>query len=71
VSTRLEISHKSRTGKSGVPSIYEGFGAIEWLAGVGFLVKGVLYMVIARPIQARRANAYFCFSTTTRPAAFR
>jgi len=23
-----------------------GFGAIEWLARVGFLVKGVLYMVI-------------------------
>ena len=23
-----------------------GFGAIKWLARVGFLVKGVLYMVI-------------------------
>ena len=37
-----------------------GFGVIEWLARVGFLVKGLLYMVIgalALQVAARRADA--------------
>ena len=37
-----------------------GFGAIKWLARVGFLVKGVLYMVIGNSpsrSQPRQADA--------------
>ena len=37
-----------------------GFGALEWLARAGFLVKGVLYMVIgvlALQVAARAGGA--------------
>ena len=45
MSTQLGISQESWKNSAYHRSM-SGFGAIEWLARVGFLVKGVLYMVI-------------------------
>ena len=43
---RLEISQESHARNPAYHQSMNGFGAITWLARVGFLVKGVLYMVI-------------------------
>ena len=46
VPTQLEISRESRAKNPAYHRSMNGFGAITWLARVGFLVKGVLYVVI-------------------------
>src|SRR4029453_17558373 len=58
LSTQLEISHtRVVREKSAYDRSMNGFGAIEGLARMGFLVKGVLYMVIGALALQVAANA--------------